>query len=475
MEGTANYVPVIGYLSQLPLLSEFTLIDIGCSGGIDEVWRGFGPRLRTLAIDPNVAEVERLRSSETHPGVQYVAAFVGLPADHPFALRKVGRDPLERSPWFRLSVVKSLELMRSRGQTMPPQMGVAALAPETKLSKEVIVAPAYVTDRGIHSVDFLKIDVDGPDFEILNSFDLAFETLGVLGVGIEVNYFGSAADTDYSFHNVDRFMKARGFELFGTTVRRYSLASLPSPYVSNFPAETEFGRPLLGDALYIRDLGRHEQDEFAAQLPLAKLLKLICIFAAFNLPDCAAEITLRFRERLSDSCDVERILDLLAAQAQGSIERPLTYREYLRRFESHDPIFFPQNSTFTELGRLRVDYAAREQVARAELEQTRQTLRMALEEARQARDDHAATSTQLEQTRQSLGTAQKEARQARDDHAATSTQLEQIRQSLGTAQEEARQALAKITSMESSKFWKLRRIWFRLKRCVGLGMNESAE
>jgi len=384
-----------------------------------------------------------------------MAAFAGLPADHPFALRKAGRDPLERSPWFRLSVVKSLELMRSRGQTLPPQMGVAALAPETKLSKEVIVAPAYLADIGIHSVDFLKIDVDGPDFEILNSFDLAFETLGVLGVGIEVNYFGSAADTDYSFHNVDRFMKARGFELFGTTVRRYSLACLPSPYVSNFPAETEFGRPLLGDALYIRDLGRHEQDEFAARLPLAKLLKLICIFAAFNLPDCAAEITLRFRERLSDSCDVERILDSLAAQAQGPIERPLTYREYLRRFESHDPIFFPQNSTFTELGRLRVaaaaelqrerdDYAAREQVAQAELEQTRQTLRVALEEARQAREDHAATSTELEQARQSLG----------------------------RALEEARQALAKITSMESSKFWKLRRFWFRLKRSVGLGMNE---
>jgi len=361
---------------------------------------------------------------------------------------------LERSPWFRLSVVKSLELMRSRGQTLPPQMGVAALAPETKLSKEVIVAPAYLADIGIHSVDFLKIDVDGPDFEILNSFDLAFETLGVLGVGIEVNYFGSAADTDYSFHNVDRFMKARGFELFGTTVRRYSLACLPSPYVSNFPAETEFGRPLLGDALYIRDLGRHEQDEFAARLPLAKLLKLICIFAAFNLPDCAAEITLRFRERLSDSCDVERILDSLAAQAQGPIERPLTYREYLRRFESHDPMFFPQNSTHRELASLRAavaeiqrecnEYAAREQAVRAELEQTRQTLRVALEEARQAREDHAATSTELEQARQSLG----------------------------RALEEARQALAKITSMESSKFWKLRRFWFRLKRSVGLGMNE---
>src|SRR5262245_61754991 len=174
MEGTANYVPVISYLSETPLLSEFMLIDIGCSGGIDAVWRGFGPRLRALAIDRNVAELERLRSSETHPGVQYLAALAGLPADHPFSLRKAGRDPLEHSPWTRLSVVKSLELMKSLGQTLPPWMGV--LSPETKLSNEMIVVPAYLRENGIDSVDFLKIDVDGPDFEILNSFDLALET-----------------------------------------------------------------------------------------------------------------------------------------------------------------------------------------------------------------------------------------------------------------------------------------------------------
>jgi len=187
MEGTANYVPVIGYLSEAPLLSEFMLIDIGCSGGIDAVWRGFGPRLRALAIDPNVDEIERLRSLETHPGVQYLAAFAGLPANHPFSLRKAGRDPLERSPWTRLSVVKSLELMKSRRQTLPPELGALGagmLAPDTKISKEVIAVPAYLQDSEIHSVDFLKIDVDGPDFEILNSFDSALETLGVLGVGI---------------------------------------------------------------------------------------------------------------------------------------------------------------------------------------------------------------------------------------------------------------------------------------------------
>src|SRR5574341_1854022 len=176
MQGTANYTPVIGYLSKTPLPSEFMLIDIGCSGGIDPVWRGFGPWLRELAIDPNLAEIERLKSSETHPGIQYLAAFAGLAADHPFTLQKACRDTLARSPWARLSVVKSLELMRSRQQMLPPELGAAALSPETKLSSEVIVVPEYLRDNGIHSVDFLKIDVDGNDFEILNSFDSALRS-----------------------------------------------------------------------------------------------------------------------------------------------------------------------------------------------------------------------------------------------------------------------------------------------------------
>jgi hypothetical protein len=38
--------------------------------------------------------------------------------------------------------------------------------------------------------------------------------------------------------------------------------------------------------------------------------------------------------------------------------------------------------------------------------------------------------------------------------------------------EELRRALDRIAAMESSKFWKLRRVWFRLRRAVGLGEGE---
>src|SRR4030095_13429151 len=345
MEGTASYVPVVGYLCKTLRDSEFMLVDIGCSGGIDSIWRSFGPRLRALAIDPNIAEIERLKGAETHPGIRYLAALAALPTSHPFARQKEGRGHWSRSPWERLSVAKSLEIIRSAGQMSAAEMTAANFWAAMKLAEDVIVVPDHLLKEGISSVDFLKIDVDGADFDILNSFDRALDTLPVIGVGIEVNYFGSASDADHTFHNVDRFMKARGFELFGLTVRHYSAATLPSRYLWTLPAHSEFGRPLQGDALYIRDLGSHEYDEFSARLPVTKLLNLICIFASFNLPDCAAEVALRFADRLGSFCDVDRMLDLLAAQAQGRAETPLSYREYIQRFESHDPMFFTQSTS----------------------------------------------------------------------------------------------------------------------------------
>lgn len=397
MEGTATYVPVIGYLSEILSDSDFILVDIGCSGGIDAVWRSFGSRLRALAIDPNVAEIERLKTVETDPKIRYLAAFACLPPEHPFARRKVnGRGYWGRNPWERLSVVKSLEIIKSGAKLSSTELLGANLWSEMRLASETIVVPLYLSDNGIRNVDFVKIDVDGADFEILNSFDVALDKFGILGVGIEINYFGSPSDTDHTFHNVDRFMKGHGFELFGLNINRYSTAALPSRYLWHLPGRSEFGRPLQGDALYVRDLASHDYDEFTSKLPTTKLLNLICIFASFHLPDCAAEVALQFSDRLSSICDVDRILNLLAAQAQGPTETPLSYCEYIRRFESHDQMFFTENTAAPMIREL--------------------------------------TPT---------------------------NELAEIRRQLQGARE-------RIVAMESSKFWKLRRKWFRLKRILGV-------
>jgi FkbM family methyltransferase len=348
MEGTAAYAPVLAYLAECAASSGFVVVDIGCSGGIDEIWRSFGPRLRVIGFDPNVAEIERLRSLEPHPAVEYVAAFAALPHDHEFARRKAGRGDWGRTPWSRLSVARSLDIMKAQPKSMSAmEMTAVNRWPEVTLADQTVVVPAYLRERGIASVDFLKIDIDGKDLDVLHSFDSAVDDLAILGAGLEVNFHGSAEDTDHTFHNTDRLMKGAGFELFNLTVRRYSLAALPSQYLMTFPAQTKFGRPLQGDALYIRDLGNPEFDPFTAGLLPTKLLNLVCLFAAFDLPDCAAEIAVRFGKRLASLCDVDHVLDLLAAQAQGKVKEPLPYRQYMERFEAQDSMFFPSASPRT--------------------------------------------------------------------------------------------------------------------------------
>ena len=59
----------------------------------------------------------------------------------------------------------------------------------------------------------------------------------------------------------------------------------------------------------------------------------------FNLPDCAAEVAIRFEESISPLCSVAQVLDLLAAQALGEHAK-LSYTELRSRFDAQDPMFF---------------------------------------------------------------------------------------------------------------------------------------
>jgi FkbM family methyltransferase len=344
MEGMRRSpVPVIEYLSTVAADVPFTLVDVGCSQGIEIGFRRFGSRLRAYGFDPNVAEVDRLTASETHSGISYIPAFAALPADHPFVAEKGTRDPWGgQSPWFRLSVARSLALLESRPTSPDGGTRVEVLHNvERPLAADTIVVPEFLGARGVTSVDFLKIDVDGCDFEVLHSFESAFADLGILAVGMEVNFYGSDAPTDHTFHNTDRFLRSKGFTLFGLTTRHYSLAALPSRYLLPIPAQSESGRIFQGDAIYARDLGGADAT-LVAELGAQKLLNLLCVFAVFELPDCAAEIALRHASLLEPHYDVTRILDLLATQAQGETASPLTYSDLIARYESGDPMFFPE-------------------------------------------------------------------------------------------------------------------------------------
>jgi hypothetical protein len=344
MEGIQPATLFLRLLSEQLGAAKFTLLDIGCSGGIDDVWRMFGSRLRAFGFDPNLQEIERLKAAENLPGIEYIAAFVGPARDDPAAAEMRARAFWGRNPWARLSVARTLEI-RAKESSDPTALEKTRLNQWAKTPladpERPLVLAHFLREREIDDVDFLKIDVDGADFLLLRCLEPLLKDTQVLGLGIEVNFFGTDDPNVNTFHNVDRFMKAAGFELFDLSLRRYSVRALPAPYTYVVPAQGAWGRLLQGDALYIRDAAAPEHTNWAKSLTPHKLAKLAAIFSIFGLPDCAAEILLCFRSELSDSFEVDRALDALAAHCVPRYRIAPAYAAYIEQFEQDSSRFYP--------------------------------------------------------------------------------------------------------------------------------------
>ncbi len=332
----------------------FRLLDVGCSGGLDPRWRAFGPRLEAIAIDASRAECARLARAETLPGVQYVPTFVAGIAGKPVDLERGQASPLIMAIRERLSFMRTREIRAARLAQAEIEEQLRHNAWEmTELadSTRPVAVAELLAARGWTELDYIKIDIDGSDFEVLRTLDGKLRPAGVLGVQLEVNFVGTDAPDEHAFHNTDRFMRRQGYELLRLDVRNYSSRALPARYVWPTPAETLTGRPFQGEAYYGRDVD-------AAGLDAAKLLKLAAIHAAWGVPDMAAELLLARRAELATRIDIDKALDLLAAAAQPDRTRKLDYRRYMQSFESDSPAFYRREGDYTLRERLAAAWAA---------------------------------------------------------------------------------------------------------------------
>ncbi len=342
MEGMVAHAEFVKLVAGALGSQQFTLLDVGCSGGIDAAWRQFGKQLRAFGFDPSLAEVARLNASESSDSVEYIPCFVGISPEAKGVERIKTQQFWDRMAWGRLAVCQTLELRSKRVDPADEQEKMRLnLWAQTQLADidQPVVLGDFVEERGLKDVDFVKIDVDGPDYLILQSIVPMLQSKRVLGVGVEVNFFGSDHPEVNTFHNMDRLLRSIGFELFDLSVRRYSMAALPSPYANAFPAQSKSGRPFQGDALYLRDLGSTDPSlPKIAPEPL-KLAKLAALFSIFGQPDSAAELLLLHREAFSKYFDVSAGLDALLRQTQPRANG-MSYSDYMAAFQQDDPMFY---------------------------------------------------------------------------------------------------------------------------------------
>ena len=121
------------------------------------------PSLVAHGYDVDVAACEEAQAREPFAGVRYHAALVGLPETDPFVQRRkadAARWP-ETNIWGRVTA----------GHMAQRAQGERRLAAPRRMADPGAVVGVHeiVSEEGLETVDFLKVDVDGPDVEVLES------------------------------------------------------------------------------------------------------------------------------------------------------------------------------------------------------------------------------------------------------------------------------------------------------------------
>lgn len=316
--------------------SPVALIDVGASRGIHRRWAALGDRFAAIGFDPLIAEVERLNAVETRPHVRYEAALVGC-RDYdrlfPPELRADEITSLHNEPYVRSSAaaahaIRQQDYVRERFNA----------GAQVRYTERFITLDEYFASSHLRP-NFLKVDTDGHDLEVLIGAAGLLGSPDLLGVQVEAPFHGAVHPYANGFSNIDRHLREHGFSLFDLAAFRYSRAALPAPFAYGVLAQTVSGQVHWGDALYFRDLAHPSYGRmFGIDATRERALKLAALFAVYGLDDCAAELLVS-APALAELPARARLLDALTPRYFGDLE----YSEYMSRFAADPAAWLPRD------------------------------------------------------------------------------------------------------------------------------------
>jgi len=277
-------------MNLLPPDGRLTVVDAGAREvDADLRWRPFPPaRLRFYGFEADADEAARLNEVSSTDGAErhfYPAGLWGSTGKIPFEHNKAGGGssflPQNRAVTDRWKFEN------------PTQVSIASemFFPVRTEDVAVVSLADWATRERVTSVDFLKINVQGGELEILQGAGPLLDR--VLGVFLEVAFVESYRDRPM-FSDIDAFLRKQGFTFFDLLAHHYVGRSASPVAAQHLPIVepklgqlvTAWGQLIEGHALYFRD----PLDTATSSMTTDALIKLAALAEAWGQIEFAFEI-----------------------------------------------------------------------------------------------------------------------------------------------------------------------------------------
>lgn len=308
--------------SCLPANEKFSIIDGGARDAhADPRWRVIDPkRIRIFGFEPDSAEVARLNQEAKEKNIDY----------HYY----------DGALWSKRTNVTFYENKSPGGGSCFPQN--TALTDRWKfenhqqlfLAKDIfypIGTSEWQTtslndwsgQTGHHDIDFMKLNVQGAELEILQGASLVLDR--VVGIMTEVSFVESYRNRPF-FSDIDSYLRARHFEFFDLIGLHY-MGRMRSPITARHQGGLYplWGQLIEAHGIYFRDPIAMELKGISIDhLSKDKLLKLASLAEIFGQIEYAFELLDWLAGLLERRGDLQGSLDVKALVARAEEN----YRKY---------------------------------------------------------------------------------------------------------------------------------------------------
>ncbi|HEY4170128.1 MAG TPA: FkbM family methyltransferase [Reyranella sp.] len=323
--------PALRVMSGRPA-GQFVFLDVGARSGGESYCAPLAGQLKVIGFDDSAAE-------ECQPGdpaaIQYEHHSTIVAGQH-------GRGKFFKAAWpFASSLHKANMEYFDR---LPCRDNMVVVE---ELDVETTTLDRFAQGLSDDHIDFIKIDVEGAELEVLRAGSSMLQDKRVLGIKTEF-WWDPILRGQPSFAELDIFLRANGFYLFDLEMHNYQAymrGSLPAGrlladsrnwrgVLQNVRSDrSRYGQALTGDALYFRDpVSDRISGRSTSSWDTASVLRLCALFDIFDYGDCAIEVLQDFQQHgaLDLNFDVEAVIDALTPDVRvGSDDSVvLSYKKY---------------------------------------------------------------------------------------------------------------------------------------------------